>query len=277
MPAVLIAAAAVLVAMLAPSTAPSAPGDTADLRVVKSDSSDPVAVGSVLTYEINVSNLGPQGATEVTLTDMLPTGVDFVSATTTSGTCDRNGRRVVCELSSIANAGEATVTIKVRPTKAGTLTNTATVESVENDLAAANNTDTETTTVREAAQTTPTCRGLAVTIRGTGGDDTLQGTPQRDIISAFGGNDTIYAYAGYDLICAGDGNDRVFAGSWADRVLAGAGADRVFGRRGHDVLNGMSGNDVLRGGRGNDKLRGGRGSDLCRGGFGVDILRSCER
>lgn len=267
MSAVLIAAAATLVAMLAPSTAPSAPGDTADLRVVKSDSPDPATVGSDLTYTITVSNLGPQGATAVRLTDTLPTGVDFVSATSTSGNCDRNGRRVICELGSLANAGEATVTIKVKPTKAGTLTNTATVESAENDPAAANNTDTETTTVRDATQPTATCRGLAVTIRGTGGDDTIQGTPQRDIISAFGGNDTIYAYAGYDLICAGRGNDRVFAGSFADRVLAGGGSDRVLGRRGRDVLNGMRGNDVL---------RGGRGFDRCRGGLGLDILRTCE-
>ena len=272
----------VAVALLAASPAVPAPGDTANLRVTKSDSPDPVTVGSVLTYTIQVTNLGPQGATGTTVTDRLPSGVDFVSATATSGNCNRNGRNVTCNIGAIPNATPgnttpATVTIKVRPRKAGTLSNTAEVDSVENDPVAANNSDTETTTVRE--QTTPapalTCRGVTATVRGTAGPDTLSGTGRRDVFAALGGNDQIVALAGQDLVCTGRGSDFVNAGSAADRVFGGPGGDRLLGRGGPDLLRGNAGNDVLKGGVGSDRLRGGRGNDTCRGGPGADSFRSC--
>lgn len=280
-PATLAGFAVVAVVLLAASPAVPAPGDSANLQVVKSDSPDPVTVGSVLTYTIRVTNLGPQTATGTTLTDSLPANVDFISAT--GGNCDLKGKTVTCDLGSLGGSGtEATVTIRVRPNKAGTLTNTATVDSVENDPVTSNNEDTETTSVREAATPPPspqgaTCRGVPATIRGTAGDDRLAGTRGRDVIAAFGGNDQIAAFAGQDLVCAGRGNDSVGAGSAADRVFGAAGLDRLLGRGGPDVLRGNRGNDVLKGNRGNDRLRGGRGSDRCRGGAGADSLRSCER
>jgi len=261
------------------SAAVPAPGDTADLRVVKSDSPDPVTVDSVLTYTIRVTNLGPQGATGTTVTDRLPSNVDFVSATASSGTCTRTGRNVTCNLGTVqaGNTNAETVTIKVRPRRAGTISNTASAESVENDPVAANNEDTETTTVQEqGAAPAATCRGVAATRRGTSGDDTITGTDGRDVIAAFGGNDEIVAMGGQDLICAGRGNDFVNAGSAADRVFGAAGADRLLGRGGPDLLKGNAGRDILKGGIGSDRLRGGIGFDTCRGGAGADSLRSCE-
>lgn len=273
-------AGGIALAAVLPSLALSAPGDVADLRVSKSDSPDPVTVEGVLTYTVEVANLGPQGATGVTLTDRLPGSVDFVSA---SPGCDLQGRRVICNLGALAANGQdsrKTVEIRVRPRRAVTIRNTAEAESVENDPQAANSEDTETTTVNPAAPPPPaaaTCRGRTATVVGTGGSDQLLGTGGRDVIAAFGGDDLVIGLAGRDLICAGDGDDDINGGSAADSAYGGPGRDQLVGRGGPDLLKGNAGNDALRGNRGNDRLRGGRGSDLCRGGAGFDSLRSCER
>ena len=276
----LVALAATAVGLMTASPAITAPGDTANLRITKTDSPDPVTVGQTLTYTIEVSNLGPDAATGVVVTDRLPANVDFVSAQSTNGTCDRNGRVVTCEVGNLAGTGsEATITIRVKPRRAGTITNTAEVNSVENDPIAANNTATATTTVRAAGgqqPPTPTCRGVAATKVGTAASETIQGTPARDVIVARAGNDRVYAYGGRDLICANRGADVVRAGSRADRVIGGPGNDRVLGRRGNDRLIGNNHNDVLRGGRGDDVMRGGLGFDRCFGGPGTDVRRGCE-
>lgn len=255
----------------------AAKGGSADLAITKTDSPDPVGVGTTLTYTIGVQNLGPDAASGVTVTDQLPSTVDFVSATSTAGTCARKGRKVTCAIGSLGapavNYAPTSVTIDVVPRKAGTVTNTASVKGSEKDPVAANNKATATTTVTAPAA----CRGVPATITGTAGNDRLVGTPGRDVIVAFQGNDTIASLGGRDLICAGAGADRVNAGKAADHVFGGAGRDRLLGRGGPDVLRGGPGRDVLKGGRGADRLRGGSGRDRCRGGAGADSLRSCER
>jgi uncharacterized repeat protein (TIGR01451 family) len=258
----------------------TAPGDIADLGVAKSDSPDPVFVGAVLTYAIQVTNLGPQGATGVTVTDELPSHATFVSASASAGSCEQKGKRVTCSLGNLAvdptKANAVTVTIQVRPTKAGTITNTASVDSVENDPVGANDEATVSTQVVAPPQV-PSCRGIVATVTGTAGPDRLVGTAGPDVIVGLRGADAIFGLSGRDLVCAGGGNDRVTAGSAADRVFGGAGGDRLRGRGGPDLLAGNGGADVLAGNAGSDRLRGGAGFDLCLGGAGLDRERGCER
>jgi len=271
-------AAVPLLALALATAGSAAPSGSADLRITKSDSPDPVGVGSTLTYTIGVENLGPSAATGVTVVDRLPKGVDLVSATASSGLCTSKGRKVTCVLGAIGTpgidyGGPATATIAVIPRQVGTITNTATVDGVEKDPVAANDKATATTQVVGAT----TCRGVPTTIVGTAGDDDIAGTGGRDVIATFGGDDTIVSLAGQDLICAGGGDDQVATGSAADRAYAGAGRDRLLGRGGPDVLRGNAGNDILKGSRGADRLRGGSGFDRCRGGSGADSIRECER
>jgi uncharacterized repeat protein (TIGR01451 family) len=252
---------------------------TANLKISKSDSPDPVRIGQNLTYTIGVENLGPSPATGVTVTDNLPRRVDLISATGPAGSCATQGGKVTCAVGSLNpvgvnyNGAPASVTIVVVPRSTGVIRNTATVKGDQKDPATANNKATATTRVTGA----PTCRGVPASVVGTAGNDELLGTTGPDVIVAFGGNDRIVARAGQDLICAGRGNDYVGAGTAADKVFGGPGRDRLLGRGGPDLLKGAAGNDVLKGGRGSDRLRGGSGFDICRGGPGADSIRGCER
>lgn len=120
----------------------------ADLAVSQTDSPDPVVGGSALTYTVTVVNQGPGPATQVALSDTLPAGVTFGSATPTQGSCSEAGGVVSCDLGTLANNASADVVIVVTaPAAAGVITNSASVSTVRVDPNAANDTSTEDTTV----------------------------------------------------------------------------------------------------------------------------------
>jgi uncharacterized repeat protein (TIGR01451 family) len=125
----------------------------ADLALTKTDSPDPVPVGQNLTYTLTVTNNGPNSATGVTLTDTLPAGVTFVSATPGAPTCTAAGGVVTCNLGTINSGANSVVTIVVTPQAAavGTINNSASVSANEFDPNAVNNSATESTTVDPAA------------------------------------------------------------------------------------------------------------------------------
>jgi len=123
----------------------------ADLALTKSDAPDPVLAGELLTYTLGVSNSGPRDATATVLTDTLPAGVTFDSATPTQGTCSEASGTVTCALGTIADQGSASVEIKVRPQAAGTINNQASVASDEGDSNTADNSAGSETTVDPAA------------------------------------------------------------------------------------------------------------------------------
>jgi uncharacterized repeat protein (TIGR01451 family) len=133
---------------------------TADLSVVKSVSASSTSILQPLVYTFTVANAGPSAASGVTLTDALPAGVQFVSATSAAGTCGQSGGVVTCDLGTIPRGGSATATIAVSgPLLPATVVNTATVKGHEADPSTANNTATATTVVGllgAAAPSSPT-------------------------------------------------------------------------------------------------------------------------
>src|SRR5439155_2185587 len=86
----------------------------ADLAVTKTDSPDPVHIGQNLTYTVKVTNNGPDAATGVTATDLLPKNAGFGSTSTTQGTCSLKPEKAThsCSLGTIATRGKATNTTK---------------------------------------------------------------------------------------------------------------------------------------------------------------------
>jgi uncharacterized repeat protein (TIGR01451 family) len=132
------------------ATATTTVAPAADLSIAKTDAPDPVHLGQTLTYTLRVGNSGPSSATGVTVSDALPKNAGFGSATASQGTCTLkpSKQQVLCNLGTIPNGGNATVTITVKPTAKGTIVNTATVSAQQADPNGANNSATATTTVQ---------------------------------------------------------------------------------------------------------------------------------
>jgi len=122
----------------------------ADLALTKTDSPDPVVAGEALTYTLIVVNNGPWEATGIVLTDTLPAGVTFVSATPGAPTCTESGGDVICNLGSLSSTSAMTVTIVVTPNVAGTIVNFAVVAADEYDPDPSNDADSIDTTVTTA-------------------------------------------------------------------------------------------------------------------------------
>jgi uncharacterized repeat protein (TIGR01451 family) len=119
---------------------------SADLVLSLTDSPDPATPGKNLTYTLGARNAGPNPATGVKLVDRLPGTVTFVSAAGCQYAAA--SRLVTCTRpTALAKGASFTKTIVVKPTKAGSLGNTASVEAVTFDPRPANNSDTEATAV----------------------------------------------------------------------------------------------------------------------------------
>jgi uncharacterized repeat protein (TIGR01451 family) len=123
-----------------------------DLAITKSDGQDPVALGTNIVYAIFLINNGPGQATNVVLTDALPSSVTFSSMDAPENwTCntpqvDTSGI-VNCSNSGVSPGETVGFTLTVRPTAAGVITNTVSTTSSEPDSNMENNTQTQQTTV----------------------------------------------------------------------------------------------------------------------------------
>lgn len=98
-----------------------------DLSVTKTVSNTTPDFGSNVTYTVTLSNAGPAGATDVTLLDLLPAGVTYVSSTPSVGTY--NQVTGIWTVPTLASGASATLQIVATVTSYGTSTNTAQVQS----------------------------------------------------------------------------------------------------------------------------------------------------
>src|SRR5437764_6160314 len=102
----------------------------ADVGVAKIASSGSVAVGANVDFTITVTNAGPSNATGVQVTDQLPAGLTFVSATPSAGTY--NSGTGVWNIGAVASGDSETLTITATVLTTGQRTNTAT-KTAENE------------------------------------------------------------------------------------------------------------------------------------------------
>ncbi len=100
-----------------------------DLSLTKTVDNATPAVGDNVTFTITVSNAGPDDATGVVVTDLLPTGLTFVSADESVGTyVSGTGVWTIGELDSGASA---TLTIVATVASSGSKVNTAEVTAAD--------------------------------------------------------------------------------------------------------------------------------------------------
>jgi len=253
----------------------------ANLLVLKSDSPDPVAVGGNITYALTVRNDGPQTATSVTLSDVIPANTTFLSFTPAAGwSCPPlsvgGAGTQTCTIGTLAASTSAsfTLVVKVNPgTASGTvITNSATVSSATTDPNSANNTASTTTVVGVAADLCARAGAItgtnqSDTLNGTAGDDIICGGNGRDTINGRGGNDVIFGQNGKDVLNGNEGNDSIMGGNGKDQITGGAGIDALRGGNGPDVLD-------ARDGAPGDSIDGGLGQDTCQTDTG-DITVGC--
>ncbi|HJZ37721.1 MAG TPA: DUF11 domain-containing protein, partial [Solirubrobacterales bacterium] len=132
------------------STADVTVEPAADLAVIKT-APETVPADGEITYGLHVVNNGPSDATGVKVTDPLPAGTQFVSA---SEDCTEAGGTITCEVGELKVGEERDykVTVKAPLALAGQpLVNTATVKGEQADPESKNDQSTVTTTDGPAA------------------------------------------------------------------------------------------------------------------------------
>jgi uncharacterized repeat protein (TIGR01451 family) len=148
-----------------------ASAQTADLSIIKSDGSDVYTAGDEVTYEIVVSNAGPDDAVAASVEDPLPagTGPGAWTCATTAGTATCGQAFGVGDISTTVDlyaGGQVTFsyTVGVPAGFVGPLINTATVEppAGTTDNVPGNNAATDTN------QPAPTVQLAKVSLGGTG-------------------------------------------------------------------------------------------------------------
>jgi uncharacterized repeat protein (TIGR01451 family) len=110
-------------------TAPVTVTPSADVAVTKTASAPTINDGQEVTFTVTAKNNGPDAASGVAVTDLLPAGLEYVSSSVSQGSYER--ARGVWTVGGLANAASATLTVTAKATKTGSITNTATKTAEE--------------------------------------------------------------------------------------------------------------------------------------------------
>src|SRR5947199_210290 len=100
-----------------------------DLALTKTVDKPRPNVGDVITFTVTLTNNGPDAATGVEVTDLLPAGLTFVLATPSQGTYD--SATGAWAVASLASGGKATLTLRAEVVSAQGQTNTATITGAD--------------------------------------------------------------------------------------------------------------------------------------------------
>ncbi|MEM2258837.1 MAG: Ig-like domain-containing protein, partial [Candidatus Thermoplasmatota archaeon] len=119
----------------------------ADLGVIKTDDHDPALKGDYLIYTINVTNYGPNNASNVNVTDVLPTGVTFNNATPFPSGGSYPTYWWNLGNITVGNYVIITINVTINNNASGAINNTVNVTSDVYDPTPGNNQDIENTTI----------------------------------------------------------------------------------------------------------------------------------
>jgi uncharacterized repeat protein (TIGR01451 family) len=139
-----------------------------DISISQAVTAGSITVGGSVAYTLTVQNFGPWSASGVVVSNPVPSGTSFVSASATQGNCVVTNGSVLCELGSMTNGATATVTINLMAAAVGTVTNVALVTQNEDDPNPNNNTTTVSTTVNPQPPQPSVTIGDAIVSQGIG-------------------------------------------------------------------------------------------------------------
>ena len=130
-----------------PNEAPPVISDgNANLLVQIKESADPLRLGGLVTYTLIVSNQGPATASNVLLTDLLPAGMELVSAASLRPLTVESAE-ISAQIQQIHVNACAELQILARASTAGLHTNSVSIISEPGDLYTQDNVAAETTAV----------------------------------------------------------------------------------------------------------------------------------
>ena len=118
-----------------------------DLSLSLTASSSLLPPNATVGYTIQVRNHGPAAASQVRVTNTLPAGMVFESASSDRGDCTFTNQVVRCELAVLDRDETMTITLQGRFPNEGTYVNTASVTSFEGDTQPGNNSASVSTVV----------------------------------------------------------------------------------------------------------------------------------
>jgi len=103
--------------------------NAADLSLTKGVNNATPTVGQNVTFTVTLNNAGSAGATNIEVTDLLPAGLTFVSATPSQGSYTSGTG--LWTVGNVASAGSAALQIVATVTSTAVLTNTAEVTAAD--------------------------------------------------------------------------------------------------------------------------------------------------
>jgi large repetitive protein len=125
--------------------------DVANISILKGATASPVNAGDPLVYTLTVANAGPNAASSTVVTDKLPAGVTFVSATPASANCTFAAPTVTCALGTLPVGAGPIITISTTAdatlASGSTLSNTATISSATLDQSPGDNSSAVSTSI----------------------------------------------------------------------------------------------------------------------------------
>src|SRR3989344_4178629 len=133
---------------------------SANLAVTKTVDKSTASVGDTITYTITLTNNGPSDATGVSVTDAIPSELNFVSATSTTGSYSTTtGMWTIGDLMN-SSSTVLTLSATIKSGNEGkTITNTSIASGTQTDPVSSDNTSSADVKVNDTPSCTTNCDG----------------------------------------------------------------------------------------------------------------------